>query len=173
MARVEHVQFADPADLPRFARARIAASVQPSHLASDADKARRAWGARAEVRGFPLRALISSHAVLAFGTDAPVEAVDPWPGIAIAVTRIGEAWANPKPFGPRQRLTLAQAIRAATIGPATAAGELDRGRLVPGHRADFIVVPAEAFDEPVVPGGPLGHARPVLVAIDGRVVFER
>ena len=168
MARIEHVQFAEPGDLPRFGRGRIAASVQPCHLATDATTARRAWGDRAEVRGFAFRGLLESGAVLATGTDAPVEPVDPWPGIAIAVTRTGDSWPDPRPFGPRQAITLAQAIRAATIGPALVAGEVDRGRLVAGHRADFIAIPAEAIDAAPEPGGPLGRVRPDLVAIDGR-----
>jgi hypothetical protein len=172
MPRIEHVQLAARADLPRFARAGIAASVQPIHLRSDIDKARTAWGARAESNAFPLRGLFESGAVVAFGTDAPVEPIDPWPGLEIAVTRRSPEWPDAGAFGPAEAIALDQAIRAATLGPAIVAGEADRGRLVAGQRADFMVVAAAALREPVAVGGPLGSARPELVLVDGVVAFE-
>ena len=172
MARIEHVQFADPADLPRLARGRIAASIQPIHLRSDVEKARAAWGDRAERQGFLLRALAHAGVTLAFGTDAPVEPPDPWPGIAIAVTRRAPSWPDQRPFGPDQAITLAESLRAATIGPAAVAGEPDRGRLTAGYRADFVAIPAAAVADPVEPDGALWSARPAFVAIDGRIVHE-
>ncbi len=171
--RVEHVQLVDPIDLARFARLGIAASVQPVHLRSDAAQARHLWGDRAERSGYPWRSLSVSGALLPFGTDAPVEPIDPWPGLAVAVTRADPSWpAGTLPFGPGEGLTLARAIRAACLDAPLSAGEADRGRLVPGHRADLLVLPAAALGEPVVVGGPLGTVRPRLVMIDGRVVFE-
>jgi predicted amidohydrolase YtcJ len=172
MARIEHVQLADPADLRRMARARIAASIQPIHLRSDAGKARAAWGARAEERGFLLRSVFDAGATVAFGTDAPVEPPDPWPGIAMAITRTAPGWPNARPFGPEQAISIAEGLRGATVGPALVADEPDRGRLTPGHRADFAAIPAAALREPVEPGGALWSARPEFVATDGRVVFE-
>jgi hypothetical protein len=174
MPRLEHVQLLDPADRPRFAEAGIAASVQPVHLASDAAKARLLWGARAESNGYPLASLAATGAVLAFGTDAPVESFDPWPGIAMAVCRADPGWpAGTKPYGPQEALSLDRAIRAACVDPAVMAREPDRGRLTVGKRADIVVVPAAAIDEPVTPGGPLGATRPTLVLLDGEVAFER
>ena len=171
--RVEHVQLVDPTDLGRFARAGIAASVQPIHLRSDAEAARRLWGARAERNGYPWASLVRSDAIVAFGTDAPVEPIDPWPGLEMAVTRASPEWpAGTAAFGPAERLDLAAAIRAQCIGGPASARETDRGRLVPGSRADLVVVPAAAVAEPVEPGGPLGTARPRLVLVDGRVVAE-
>ena len=84
--RVEHAQLVDPADTPRFGALGVAASVQPVHLRSDAEPARIAWGERAE-NTFPLRAIADGGALIPFGTDAPVEPPDPWPGIAVAVAR--------------------------------------------------------------------------------------
>jgi predicted amidohydrolase YtcJ len=112
---------------------------------------------------------------VAFGTDAPVEPIDPWPGLSMAVTRIDGTWPEGiPPFGPDERVTLEQAVRAACLAPAiTAAEEADRGRLVPGQRADLIVIPAEALTNPVEPGGALATARPRVVVIDGEVAFER
>ena len=83
---IEHAQLVDPADVPRFGALGVAASVQPVHLRSDAEPQREAWGERAD-NTFPLRALIAGGALIPFGTDAPVEPPDPWPGIAVAVAR--------------------------------------------------------------------------------------
>jgi hypothetical protein len=171
--RLEHVQLLDPADLPRFARAGIAASLQPIHLRADAAAARRAWGDRAERSGYPWASLAASGALIPFGTDAPVEPWDPWPGIEIAVTRRDPSWApGTEALGPVEALSLERALRAICVDGALSAGEHDRGRLIPGHRADVLVIPSAALAEPVEPGGPLGRARPRLVLVDGGVVFE-
>jgi hypothetical protein len=173
LPRLEHVQLVHSDDIARFRRAGIAASVQPVHLRSDAAAARRLWGSRAERFGYAWATLARCGALLAFGTDAPIEPIDPWPGLAIAVTRADPSWpAGTAPFGPAEALTLDQALRAATIGPAVMAAETDRGRLVPGQRADLAVIPAAALREPVEPGGALATARPRLVLVDGAVAFE-
>jgi len=174
MPRLEHVQMLHPEDRARFARAGIAASIQPVHVRADAPIARTLWGDRAETRGYPMRSLLEAGAVVAFGTDAPVEPIDPWPGLSMAVTRIDGSWpADSIPFGPDERVTLEQALRAACVAPAVMAAEGDRGRLVPGQRADLAIIPAEALVHPIEPGGSLATARPRLVMIDGEVVFER
>jgi len=173
MPRLEHVQLLHPDDRLRFAREGVAASIQPIHVRADAAAARLLWGERAETRGYPMRSLLDAGAVLVFGTDAPVEPIDPWPGLSMAVTRVDGSWpAGSAPFGPDERLTLDQAFRAATVSPAITAGEPDRGRLVPGQRADLIVIPTEAVTNPVEPGGALATARPRIVLIDGEIAFE-
>ena len=174
MPRLEHVQLVHPADLVRFAGGGVAASVQPVHVGSDAIVARRLWGDRAEANGYAWASIARTGAVLAFGTDAPIEPVDPWPGIALAIRREDPRWpAGTPPFGPAEALSLDRALRAACLDPALAAREKDRGRLMPGHRADVVVLPARVVDEPVEPGGPLATARPTMVLMDGEVVFER
>jgi predicted amidohydrolase YtcJ len=170
MPRVEHAQLVHPEDIPRFAALGIAASMQPIHVRSDAGKARRLWGTRAEAWAYAVAALDRAGAVIAFGTDAPVEPVDPWPGLACAVTRSSPAWPEgTPPFGPQNAIDLWRAVRASCVDPAVTAGERDRGRLVAGQRADVVVIPAAAVDEPVEVGGALWHARPRLVLIDGKV----
>ena len=174
MPRLEHVQLLHPDDRSRFGGAGIAASIQPVHVRADATIARRLWGDRAATRGYPMRSLLDAGAVVAFGTDAPVEPIDPWPGLSMAVTRVDGTWPpGSEPFGPDERITLEQALRAACIAPATMAAETDRGRLVPGQRADLVVLPASAMSHPIEPGGALATARPRLVLVDGEVAFER
>lgn len=171
MPRVEHTQFVDEADIPRFAELGIAASMQPIHVRSDAAKARHLWGDRGEALAYAFARLDATGAVIAFGTDAPVEPVDPWTGIACAVTRSSPEWPDGMlPYGPANALPLWRAIRAACVDPAvTAAEDGIRGRLVEGHRADIVVIPAAAVTEPVEIGGALWNARPRVVLVDGEV----
>ncbi len=174
MPKIEHVQLLDPADRGRFGAGGIVASVQPVHLGSDAAQARALWGDRAERDGYTWGSLAATGAVLAFGTDSPVEPFDPWPGIALAVRRKDPRWPAGTPaFGPDEALTIDRAIRAACLDPARSTRSTDRGRLTVGQRADIAVIPAAALDEPVEPGGALAAARPSIVVMDGRVVFER
>lgn len=171
MPRVEHAQLVATSDIARFAELGIAVSMQPIHVRSDAAKARGLWGERGEALGYPLAAIAATGAVLPVGTDAPVEPVDPWPGLACAVTRAAPSWSEGTlPFGAANALTLWRAIRAACIDGPASAGEHDRGRLVPGQRADLLVLPARVMAEPVEVGGALWQARPRLVVLDGEIV---
>ena len=173
MPRLEHVQLCHPDDRARFGALGVAASVQPVHLREDAATARRDWGARAERDGYIWRTLLDAGAVLAFGTDAPVEPIDPWPGIAMAVLRRDPSWApDARAFGPGEALTLEQSLRAATVGPHLAARDPLGGRLVPGSRADLIVLPA-APREGGEQAANFAEVRPRLVVLDGEVVIER
>jgi len=172
-ARIEHAQLVDPLDVPRFGELGVVASIQPVHLRSDAESARRSWGSRATRSGYAWRSLAGSGATLAFGTDAPVEPIDPWPGLALALNRCWPEWpAGTPPFGPDESLTLDEALRGACLGPAEAEGSADRGRLTVGQRADVVVIPAAAIALPIEAGGPLATARPRLVLIEGQVAFE-
>jgi predicted amidohydrolase YtcJ len=173
MPRLEHVQLCHPDDRARFGALGVAASVQPVHVREDAETARRDWGARAEANGYTWRSLLDAGAVVAFGTDAPVEPIDPWPGIAMAVLRRDPSWgADAAPFGPDETLTLEQALRAATVGPHLSAKDPLGGRLVPGSRADLAVLPA-APREPGARAAAFAEVRPRLVMLDGEVVVER
>ncbi|OGO58265.1 MAG: hypothetical protein A2Z32_04640 [Chloroflexi bacterium RBG_16_69_14] len=173
MPRVEHVQLLDPADRGRFAAAGIAASVQPAHLGTDAIQARMLWGARADRSGYTWGSIAATGAVIAFGTDAPVEPFDPWPGIALAVRREDPRWpTGTPPFAPDEALSVERAIRAACVDPPRSAREPDRGRLTVGQRADVVIIPAACLAEPVEPGGALARCRPSIVMMDGRVAFE-
>jgi predicted amidohydrolase YtcJ len=173
MPRLEHVQLCHPDDRARFGRHGIAASVQPIHLREDADGARVAWGARAETAGYAWKSLLDEGATVAFGTDAPLVALDPWPGIAMSVTRRDPTWGPAAgPFGASEALTIEQALRASTVGVAATAKDPLGGRLVPGSHADLIVLPAEP-DEERLRAADFTDLRPRLVFVDAEVAFER
>jgi hypothetical protein len=167
--RVEHAQLVDPADVPRFGRLGVAASLQPVHLRSDAEPARAAWGERAE-NAFPVGALIASGALIPFGTDAPVEPPDPWPGLAVAVVRREPSRSADTPLGAPHAIDLSRAIRAACLDPALVAGQPDVGRLTVGSRADLLVVPAAGFGEPF-DAAALARTRPLATLIDGEIAY--
>ena len=137
--RIEHAQLIRDEDLGRFGALGIVASMQPIHATSDRDLADRYWGPQRTPRAYPWRTLLERGAVLAFGSDAPVEPIDPLLGIHAAVTRKRpsdrDAWT------PGQRLTLDEALAAYSAGCAYAtAREREWGTLEPGMRCDATVV---------------------------------
>lgn len=142
--RVEHAQIVDPADLPRFAAHGIIASMQPVHEASDWRMVRARLGEDRLGGAYAWRSMLDNHVPLAFGSDAPVESPDPFPGIAAAMTRED---AEGQPFGgwlPQQRIALQDALRAYMTGGAYAAFAEDRlGTLMPGMDADFVLLDSD------------------------------
>ena len=105
-----------------------------------------------------------------FGTDAPVESPDPWPGIAAAVTRRGPGWPESASFHPSQAISLERALRAACLDGPRSAGLSDQGHLAPGTRADLVVVPAEPFDDLLA--SELAAVRPLATLLDGVPVHQ-
>ncbi len=167
MPRIEHAQVVQPVDRGRFARLGVAASVQPIQLRSDLETMRHAIGSRAAL-AFPLASLAAAGALLAFGTDAPVEPPDPWPGLAVAATRWAPEWGTDvPPAEPSERLTLAAALRAATVGPHSSAGEPLAGRLVVGEAADLVVVALGDHHDPVGAAEAVRTIPPLLTMLDG------
>ena len=135
--RIEHLQLVDPDDMPRLAKLGVAASMQPSHALTDARLATQQWGARV-AHSYPWRALRDCGALLAFGSDAPVEPPDAPLGLCAAVSRQGPTL--DAPFTPHQRVSLDTALSAYTQGPARLAGTWPRvGSLRPGAVADVVV----------------------------------
>jgi len=172
MPRLEHVQLCHPADRPRFGRLGIAASVQPIHLREDAPGARRDWGSRAESFGYTWRSLLDAGATVAFGQDAPLEPVDPWPGIAMSVLRRDSTWPRTEAaFGPNEAVSLEEALRASTIGPWQTVRDPVGGRLVAGSLADVIVLRSEPTVE-ILRAAHFESLRPRLVLLGGEVAFE-
>ncbi len=140
--RIEHAQVLSAEDVPRFAALGVAASVQFSHAPSDRDLADRFWSGKTD-RAYAYRSLIDSGALVANGSDAPIEELDPWAGICAGVLRTIDdrpAW------HPEQRVSLEEAVLATTVHPAwLARDERRRGRLVPGYLADLVVLDRDPF----------------------------
>lgn len=139
--RVEHAQIVDPVDLPRFAAHGTIASMQPVHESSDWRMATTRMG-EARLKGaYAWRTMLNNKVPLAFGSDVPVESPNPFPGIAVAMTRED---AKGEPFGgwlPQERVKLEEALMAFTQGAAYAGfAEKRFGTLAPGQQADFVLI---------------------------------
>ena len=144
--RIEHVQVLHPDDAPRFAQLNVIASMQPIHAPSDMLTADRLWGDRSAL-AYAWRTQLNYGAHLAFGSDAPVESPNPFLGLHAAVTR-RRADGTPSAEGwyPEQKLTLAEALSAYTVGAAYAANAEHRlGKLSEGYLADLIVLEQDIF----------------------------
>jgi hypothetical protein len=136
--RIEHVQCCPPELFDAAGRAGIVCSVQPCHLITDWRVADRHWGPERARGTYAFAALAAGGAVLAFGSDAPVEPIDPRRSWYAAVTRQDLAGEPGGGWYPEHSLDAAAALRAFTVGPALAAGlSAEQGALVPGAPADL------------------------------------
>jgi predicted amidohydrolase YtcJ len=168
--RIEHCQILHPRDIPRFAQLGVVASMQPIHATADMDTADRLWGERCAT-AYAWRSLKDSGAVLAFGSDAPVESLNPWLSIHAAVTRQRPGNIPPHGWYPEQRLSVEEALWGFTVGAAFAAGSAhQQGTLAPGMLADLAILSADPFK---VNPSDLHALRAELTMIDGEIVWER
>ena len=144
--RIEHAQIVDPADLPRFARHGIIASMQPVHQTSDMRMAEARMGLDRLQGAYAWRSMVDADVPLAFGSDFPVEHPNPFHGLAAAISREDASGNPPGGWLPQQRLTLEQAFDAFTRGAAFAGFAEDRiGSLEPGRMADFLFIDRDIF----------------------------
>jgi hypothetical protein len=154
--RIEHAQLLAEEDVPRFAGLGVAASVQFSHAPSDRELADRLWAGMTH-RAYAYRSLWDAGALVANGSDAPIEELDPLAGIRAGVRR---------DWHPEQALTLEEALRATCINPAVLSwDERRRGRLLPGYLADLVVLDRDPFDD-------LEGAEVVATMVGGRWVWN-
>ncbi|MFS0736553.1 amidohydrolase [Sphingomonas sp. 1P06PA] len=139
--RIEHAQIVDPADLPRFGRNGIVASMQPLHQTSDRQMAEARLGPERLIGAYAWKSMLTAGATLAFGSDYPVEPPDPFAGLAAAISREDAAGQPPGGWHPEQRLTIEEALAGFTTKAAYAGFAEDRiGSLQPGRYADFILL---------------------------------
>jgi predicted amidohydrolase YtcJ len=140
--RIEHAQVLDPADIPRFRALGVTASVQPIHATSDRTMAEARLDPPRLRGAYAWKSLLHSGALLAFGSDAPVEPVNPFLGLHAATTRDG--WRT------EEALPLEAALAGFTVWAARAGLADGRaGRLVPGAFADFILIDEDPFRVPL------------------------
>ena len=164
--RIEHAQLLSEQDIPRFGELGVAASVQFSHAPSDRDIAERTWAGRTD-RAYAYRSLLDSGAVVANGSDAPIEELDPLAGIRAGVLRTldeREAW------HPEQAVTVEEALEATILAPAwLAREERTRGKLLPGYLADLIVVDRDPLG---IPPEELPEVEVVATMVGGRWTYN-
>lgn len=168
--RVEHAQIVTEGDIPRFGALGVTVSAQPIHATQDMAKVDREWGSRGRL-AYAFRSLADAGASLAFGSDTPVETMDPLAGIHAAVTRRNALGQPPDGWHAEERIALDVALRAYTSGPALAVRDAESGRIAPGCHADFIVLSRDLFeeDDPMR----LLDARVDVTAVGGEIVYGR
>jgi predicted amidohydrolase YtcJ len=166
--RIEHAQVTTPAQIARFKELKVIASMQPSHLLTDMRWAQDRLGPKRAATSYAWAGFLNKGVTVAFGTDYPVEPVTPFRGLYAAVTRKSEN--GKQDYFPEQKLTMDQAIAAYTTGSAFAEfEEKEKGKLVPGMLADFVVL-----DRDVTAASPekVLAAKVLRTVVGGKTVYE-
>ena len=169
--RIEHAQIIALDDIPRFSELGVIASIQATHATSDKNMAEDRVGTERILGGYAWRRLLDSGAVLANGSDFPVELSNPFHGLYASVTRQGR---DGKPEGgwyPDQALTRAEALHSFTLAAAFAAHQEDRmGSLEAGKWADFIIIDRDYF---AIPASEIDDIKVLQTWVGGKQVYER
>jgi predicted amidohydrolase YtcJ len=169
--RVEHAQIIALDDIPRFAELGVIASMQATHATSDMNMAEDRIGSERILGGYAWRRLLDSGAVIANGSDFPVELSNPFHGLYAAVTRMGRDGEPAGGWYADQSLTRAEALHSFTLAAAYAAHQENRlGSLEPGKWADFIVIDRDYF---AVPDAEIDDIKVLQTWVGGAVVFEQ
>ncbi len=168
--RVEHAQIVALDDIPRFAQLRLIASMQPTHATSDMPWAEQRLGAERLKGAYAWQRFIHANVPLAFGSDFPVEHVNPMLGIYAAVTRQDLKGQPPGGWLPDQRVSRIEALAGFTRGAAYAGYmENDVGMLKPGMRADFVLLDGDPM---TVSSRQLADLKPLSTWVDGKAVYK-
>jgi len=168
--RIEHVQIISPEDLPRLAQLGIVASVQPVHAPSDMLMADRFLGPRAAL-SYAYHSLKATGVEMVFGSDAPVEPVNPFHGLHAAVTRCRlDGSPDFEGWYPQERLSLADALDGFSSAPARISNRgTQLGRIVPGAKADMIILKDDPFTlDPHM----IGSIQPLATMINAEWVYQ-
>ncbi|MFK7959677.1 MAG: amidohydrolase [Phycisphaerales bacterium] len=165
--RSEHAQHLLAEDIPRFGQLGVIASMQPHHKADDGRYAEDCIGEDRAETSYAFRSLLDAGAVLAFGSDWPVVTIDPFAGVAAAVTGRtldGDVWQ------PQESITVADALRGYMMGAAYSVKAEERiGRIAPGLHADFVVLAESPFGDAM--GIDWTRVRPHETWMGGRRVY--
>jgi predicted amidohydrolase YtcJ len=167
--RVEHAQHLSLQDIPRFGALGVIASMQGVHCTSDGPWVLKRLGPmRAEEGAYVWRKFMETGAVIANGTDAPVEAVDPIPSFYASVTRMMN---DGTAFYPEQKMTREEALRSYTLNAAYAAFEEgSKGSLAPGKLADVTVFSKDIM---TCPDDEILGAEVVYTIVGGKVLYKK
>jgi predicted amidohydrolase YtcJ len=169
--RIEHAQHIAPADLGRFGKLGVIASMQPYHAIDDGRWVDKVIGPERAKGTYAFKSLLDTKATLAFGSDWFVAPPTPLDGIYAAVTRRTLDEKRPGGWHPEQKITVEQALRAYTAGGAYAGfAEDERGVLKKGMLADFVMID---HDLTAIAPAKIRDARVLLTVVGGKTVFER
>ena len=168
--RIEHAQIISLEDIPRFAELGVIASMQATHATSDKNMAEDRIGPERILGAYAWRRLLDSGAVLANGSDFPVELSNPFHGLYAAVTRQGRDGEPEGGWYADQALTREEALHSFTLAAAYAAHQEDRlGSLEPGKWADFIIIDRDYFE---VPNSQIDDIKVLQTWVGGKLVFD-
>jgi predicted amidohydrolase YtcJ len=167
--RIEHAQIVAPEDFARFASLKVIASMQPSHQTTDMRWAEKRLGKERIKGAYAWKTMLDHGVKLAFGTDWPVEVINPMRGIHACVTRQLPDGTPAGGWQPQEKISLDECIRAYTAGAAYAEFEEGKkGLLVPGQFADVIVL---SGDVTKIPAGDILNVKVLNTIVGGRVVY--
>jgi predicted amidohydrolase YtcJ len=168
--RIEHAQHIAPKDFARFKALDVVASMQPTHAIDDGRWAEKRIGPERAKTTYAFRRLLDDGVHLAFGTDWHVADLNPLVSLYAAVTRRTEDGKHPNGWVPEQKIGLAEAIEAYTMGSAYAEfQENEKGSITPGKLADMVIVSDDLF---AIAPEKIRDAHVVTTIVGGRVVYE-
>ena len=169
--RIEHAQHLHPEDYARFAKLGVIASMQPFHAIDDGRWAQTMLGPERIKSSYAWKSLLDAGATLAFGSDWPVAPLDPVMGIYAAVTRRTLDGKNANGWTPDQRITVAQAVHAYTMGSAFAEHqEAVKGSVEPGKLADLVVLSDDIFS---IQPEAIEKTFVDMTIFDGKLIYQR
>jgi len=167
--RIEHIQLIQPRDLKRFAQLNVIASVQPIHATSDIEIAEKYWGKRCKM-AYPYNSLLKNKARLVFGSDMPIESLNPLKGIYAAVTRKREKEKKGSWY-PKERVSVYDAVYAYTLGAAYASHEESiRGSIQVGKLADLVILSGDIFR---ISPDKIPQIQVLTTIFDGKIVHAK
>ena len=169
--RIEHDQVLTAEDIKRYRELGIIASMQPTHATSDMPWAEKRLGSQRIKGAYAWRSLLDAGARLAFGSDFPVEQVNPFLGIYAAVTRQDLEGSPEGGWYPEQKLTVEEAVRGFTAWAAYAQFQEDKiGMIKPGMCADFTIIDRDIFK---VSPREIADAEVLMTIVGGEIVYRR
>jgi len=169
--RSEHAQILTHRDIPRFQSSGVIASMQPTHCITDKRFAEKRIGHERCRGAYAWQRLLDTQARIAFGTDWPVEPLDPLEGLYAAVTRKDRRGEPGDGWFPDQKLTMEKAIELYTLGSAYAEFTEERkGRLKAGYLGDVVIFDRDLL---TIPPGQIMQAQVEYTIVGGKVVYER
>ena len=168
--RIEHAQHMAAKDFDRFAQLHVIASVQPYHAIDDGRFAEGRIGHERSSRTYAFRTFLDHGVRLAFGTDWEVAPLNPMLGVYAAVTRATLDGKNPNGWFPEQKISVAEAVEAYTLGSAYAEfQEKEKGTLSPGKFADMVLLSDDIFS---IAPEKIREVRVLKTFVGGKLVFE-